>query len=204
MCDDKYKMEQSLIDEMYDLVLREEQEHCIIFSKDSNRVLRFSKERRIGEFIIENGKERASCKFPSKNRNEEHPYLFHSHPRKIRSYPSLEDVVKLLRHPEVYLSVIATRWGIYVIKSNHLSKSFAERYSYLDRDSQMIKYKSEFGIHLDKIGHIENYKGFKDGVYTPVNEREVLYILEHLNEISKITGLEIKFCPWTKLNKSPM
>lgn len=203
MCDDKYRMEQPLIDEMYDLVLKEEQEYCIIFSKDSNRTLRFSRESSVGKLIIENGKERASCIFP-KHDKREHPYLFHSHPRKRRSYPSLEDVVKLLRHPEVFLSVIATRWGIYVIKSNHESREFARKYYKLDKNSQMKKYESKFGIHLKKIGFLENDKGYKNGEFPPLNEKEVDVISQHLEEIAKITGLEIKFCPWKDLNKNPM
>ena len=202
MCDDKYKMEQPLIDQMFDLVFKEEQEHCIIFSKHENRILKFSNKRRIGETKIENEEERASCNFPPKDEGMEHPYLFHSHPMKSRSYPSFEDVVKLLRHPEVYLSVIATRWGIYVLKTTAGSKKYAEKYSSLDKKHQMKKYKEKFGKHLRKIGHLENDKGFKEGNYLSLDESDIEYIKKKLSYISDETKLEIKFCPWNALNKS--
>jgi uncharacterized protein (DUF2344 family) len=100
------------------------------------------------------------------------------------------------------LSVIATRWGIYVLKTTAGSKKYAEKYSSLDKKHQMKKYKEKFGKHLRKIGHLENDKGFKEGNYLSLDESDIEYIKKKLSYISDETKLEIKFCPWNALNIS--
>jgi hypothetical protein len=44
-----------------------------------------------------------------------HPNIFHTHPQTSRSYPSAEDINRLIHHPEVYESHIITWWGIWIL-----------------------------------------------------------------------------------------
>lgn len=202
MCDNKYKMEQDLINKMHHIVNNKEKELCIIFKKDEQNSLYLSNlfnEGKQEEYKDDKGnlKYRAMCIFPSGM----HPYLFHSHPIKSKSYPSNEDIIKLLRHDYIKISVIATRWGIYVIKPTDKSREFALHYSKLNRDDQYDEYKKIFGEYINKLVKIEIKKGYYKGVYTSVLDRDDLdYLYRQLNEISNITGLEIKFCTWRDLN----
>lgn len=206
MCDDYYIMEQSLIDQMYNLVLMQEQEYCIIFHfNEETRVLNFTRKYSVGERVIdENGRERGTCTLPPKGNHLDYPYVFHSHPKNLRSYPSIEDIMKPLRHPEVNLSVIATRWGIYVMKSNNLSRANAIKYSHLDRDEQKKIYVNMINKYLGRFCEVENHKGYYSGNNRPLNDYDISFIRDQLNNISTYTKLELKFCPWKDLNNNPM
>lgn len=206
MCDDYYIMEQPLINQMYDLVLKQEQEYCIIFNfNEETRVLNFSRKHSIGTRVIdENGRERGTCSSPAKDHNKDYPYVFHSHPKILRSYPSIEDIMKLLRHPEVNLSVIATRWGLYVMKSTDESRKNALKYSHLDIIAQKQIYGEMINKYLERFREVENHKGFYSGNNRPLNDNDINFLRIHLNNINTKTNLEIKFCPWKDLNKNPM
>lgn len=200
-CDNKYIMKQDLIKEMYETVVSRTNEICIIFKKDEKSVISFSNLKQEGYFEEYKDKDevkyRGACIYPPGI----YPYIFHSHPTKSRSYPSNEDIIKLFRHQYIKLSVIATRWGIYVIKSSDNSKVFSNKYSNLSRDEQYKIYKELIGVYINKIGKIELKKDYNKGIYCFIlNEEDINYLNRQLNEISKISGLEIKFCPWTKLN----
>jgi len=205
MCDDYYIMKQPLINKMYDLVLNKQEEYCIIFDfNEETRVLDFSDKHTIGTVVIENGKERATCSSPPKGNNLDYPYVFHSHPKHRRSYPSLEDIMKPLRHPEVNLSVIATRWGIYVIKSDEESRTFSLKFSCLDRDTQKEIYEEKLNKYLFEIQKVEDHKGYKEKIYKNLNDYDIKFIREMLDKIREKSKLNIKFCPWKDLNKEPM
>ena len=201
-CDNKYIMKQELIKQMFNLVKDKMNEFCIILKKDENNVISFSsliKEGYFQEYKDDKGeiKYRGACIYP----NGDYPYIFHSHPMKSKSYPRNEDIIKLLRHPEIKLSIIATRWGIYIIKSTEKSKQFASNFSKFSRDEQYEKYKNIFREHINKIFKIEEKKGYYYKIYTFVlNQEDIEYLNRKLSNISNISGLEIKFCPWTKLN----
>lgn len=206
MCDDFYIMEQPLINQMYDLVLNQQQEYCIIFNfNEETRVLNFSREHSIGKRVIdENGRERGTCSLPPKGNHLDYPYVFHSHPKNLRSYPSIEDIMKPLRHPEINLSVIATRWGIYVMKSNDESRANAIKYSHLDRNEQKKIYEKILNKNLNEFYVVENHKGYYSGNNRPLNDNDIIHIKKYLDIISTDTKLKLKFCPWKDLNKVPM
>lgn len=206
MCDDFYIMEQPLINQMYDLVLNQQQEYCIIFNfNEETRVLNFSNRYTIGTSVIgENGSERGTCVLPPKGNHIDYPYVFHSHPKNRRSYPSIEDIIKPLRHHEVNLSVVATRWGIYLIKSNDRAREDSLKYLHLDFFEHKKIYEEMIDKHLYQFWVVENHKGFYSGNNRPLNDNDIKFLRIHLNSINTKTKLEIKFCPWKDFNKEPM
>jgi len=185
-------MKQPLINKMYDLVLNKQEEYCIIFDfNEETRVLDFSDKHTIGTVVIENGKERATCSSPPKGNNLDYPYVFHSHPKHRRSYPSLEDIMKPLRHPEV-------------IKSDEESRTFSLKFSCLDRDTQKEIYEEKLNKYLFEIQKVEDHKGYKEKIYKNLNDYDIKFIREMLDKIREKSKLNIKFCPWKDLNKEPM
>ena len=61
------------------------------------------------------GKWRGSCIY-HKQIHSYPSFIGHTHPIQSHSYPSVEDLFKVLKHQEILVSLIATRWGIWMIK----------------------------------------------------------------------------------------
>lgn len=65
------------------------------------------------ESIVEGKEEnsRGTCLFKSYT-----PVIFHTHPNHLYSYPSMEDVVKIIKNLRIINhSLIATKWGIWIL-----------------------------------------------------------------------------------------
>lgn len=134
----------------------------------------------------EEGKERQSCEYNKKFIKE---YIFHSHPFFSGSYPSKEDVMKVFKHPEIKVSIIATRWGLYTIKNTTLSTS---HYNHIKNTS---KYDELFKYVRDKLRDI----GKINVPDIELTEQQVNIIKTSLESISRKTALAIKFCKWTEI-----
>lgn len=119
-------------------------------------------------------------------------FMYHSHPLTSRSYPSTEDVLKVLKKPGKYLlSIISTRWGIYVIK--HTRESLRQKIE----EQDLQKYKKMISNTLSVIGFMENDKGYKQGVYSSeLKNDELNKINDVLHTIEMNTKLDVKFYKW--------
>lgn len=135
------------------------------------------------------GKVRGMCQYVGNPTQ----YVYHSHPLTSRSYPSVEDVMKMLKRPKRYsLGVVATRWGIYVIRQT--SKSTSQKIE----ENDIEKYKKTISNSLSIIGFMENDKGYKQGVYSSeLKEDELNKINDVLHSIESKTNLDIKFYKWS-------
>jgi len=54
--------------------------------------------------------------------------------------------------------------------------------------------------YIDKIGIMENDKGYKEGTYDDIYPDEEELVEKNLEKIRKITFLRLKFCTWRELN----
>lgn len=201
MCETEYSISKELIDQMHQMVSTEQEEICIILNADTKNKLTFSNIRKTGFRRQDNkpGKTRASCDMPV---NPNFKHIFHFHPKASRSYPSVEDVVYMLRHIEVKLSLIATRWGLYIIKQTPESLDFYNRYRTLDKEDMKEKFGNILKEIIDNLGGLENYKGYKTQQYLPLSNSNINFINKQLKEIRRKTGIKINFCSWSLFNKS--
>jgi hypothetical protein len=82
--------------------------------------------------------------------------------------------------------VIATRWGLYVIKQI--------RGSVTNEEEKWISNQ------LATIGFMENDKGYKENVYeVDISDEEVKRIDEVLKRIEEGTTLDVKFYRWSTI-----
>jgi hypothetical protein len=131
--------------------------------------------------LLSNGKYRAYCKYKSYT-----SVIFHSHPKTSRSYPSYEDIEKVKKHDKIKVSIIATRWGIYVIKKNNT----------------IITDKDKVDKYLKFIYNLENSTGFSKvektlGEFTP-NVEDTLET--YIKKLGYYTGLKFSFYNWSHFN----
>ena len=195
MCDSKYKIEFETLQQMKKYVFEEKEEICLIFDKLDilgEKILALNIDS-LSKGIAKSERERAMCNYKE---GFHHHYLFHSHPILSRSYPSMEDIKKVLKSKYIMVSAVATRWGLYTIKPTSQSHKIAHKWD--DKASEY--FSNQIRKVVDLIGIMENKIGYKNGnlrIITKDEENELQKIISSLN---KLTGLEIKFCSWTSLN----
>ena len=176
------------IRDMKDLVFKYKYEHCI-YLKEKGGVYYFDRNT-----IVKGQQQegRQYCTYRG-------PYaecIFHSHPYISRSYPSTEDILKVMKRDDIKCSIIATRWGIYTIKFTNNSceeyKKYASvGYNYLEDDIKSV---------IDEIGiKVENATGYsKVKKMYPINihDNDIAKINEYLMILEELTKLQFKFYPW--------
>ena len=65
-----------------------------------------------------------------------HFVIFHTHPKESKPYPSIEDIMKLLKHyNKICLSVLFTRWGLWLIFNTDES-NFFQNYDETKKNSE--------------------------------------------------------------------
>lgn len=197
MCDNRYILKENTIKNIYKDVFENDSEKCAYFTIDNENILTIDP-RTItkGEDTeYKQGKTRKFCNYSETNKTN---YIYHSHPKESRSYPSVEDVLKVLKYKDKYrISVISTRWGIYIIKPSIESIKIATKYN----KEQIVEiYNNPLKRLLDKIGKLEDYKGFKNRNYTDIKIEEQNYIIKYMNNITDLTKLKTKFCHWSQFN----
>jgi hypothetical protein len=179
---DKYYILKETYDVMYNHVMNEKTEYCSYLENNDNILyIKQSTLVKGGVETYDKDKIRGMCQYEG----EPTSFIYHSHPVSSRSYPSTEDVIKVLKSPSKYeASVIATRWGIYVIK--HI------RGLMTNEDEKFIS------NNLATIGFMENDKGYKENVYSVgISEDELKKIEEVLKKIEEGTMLDMKFYRWS-------
>ncbi len=195
MCDSKYMIEQNTLEKMKNFVTEEKDELCIILNKveeSGKKILRLNLNSVSIGTRKEQGK-RASCIFSNKYPNI---YLFHSHPFLSRSYPSMEDVIKVLKSKTIMVSIIATRWGIYTIKHTSNSIKIAQLWT----DELRDKFSKDILNIVDEIGIMENNIGYKSGNFRLLNNTEEEKLNNIILRLENVSQMKIKFCSWTLLN----
>jgi hypothetical protein len=175
---------------MFSYVYNEEEEICanlgtILGTIPGTQIRSFIKDSisKGSKELLSNGKSRAYCKYKIYT-----SFIFHSHPKTSRSYPSYEDIEKVKKHVKIKVSIIATRWGIYVIK----------RYD----NTVIITDKDKVEIYLNSIYDLENSTGFSKvektlGELTP-NVEETLKT--YIKKLGYYTGLNFSFYNWSHFN----
>ena len=175
------------IQQMKDFVFNHKVEHCVYLKTNGN--MYYFDKNTISKGQQQQG--RNMCEYRG-------PYaecIFHSHPYISRSYPSREDILKVMKRKEIKCSIISTRWGIYTIKLTNNSYDEYKKYltvgiSYLEKDIKSV---------IDKIGELEDMKGYSkvNQVYpTDINSDDLDTINDYLNALEFITKLNIKFYSW--------
>jgi len=193
----KYCLLRGVVEQLYKMVYTHTLERCsilyVVNNKNGIDYLEYdpSKEK-IG--TKENGRQRCD--------SEDYHHIVHTHPISEYSYPSLEDIWKLVKEPAIKLSVIATTWGIYTLKQK-------EKFKGLDWINDLKANNFEQGFKdwlngvLDDIGRLQDKKRSKninDYILTPVEYQDVNLFLTN---ISNQMDIEIRLYSWDSIRFSP-
>ncbi len=183
----QYYIDKKLINTMYALTL-EELEICgnlKLEEKNKDGLLKLD-DLMVGDIELDVYKKtRLRCK----QKFYTHIF-FHTHPQKTaRTYPSVEDILKCVKRKAI--SIIATRWGLWIIKCESQIK---------DID---IKVLDDL---LKKFYKIENYMGFSRERNTSsksfdefdLRTRQILLndIINRIEEIKGTLGINMKLNLW--------
>jgi hypothetical protein len=137
--------------------------------------------------------------------SENYHYIVHTHPKSEYSYPSVEDIWRLVTEPSIKLSVIATTWGIYTLKQK-------ENFKGMDFLNNLKAYKPgyehEFKHWLDVelhegIGKLQDRKKTRDINDHTLTPTQYMDVNLFLSNISKNLDIEIKLYPWQSIKLSP-
>jgi len=193
----KYCLLEGVVRYLYNSVYTQELERCGILYEVENKngiiYLEYDpKKENIGEKVDS----RQRCD------SEDYHYIVHTHPKSEYSYPSLEDIWRLVTEPAIKLSVIATTWGIYTLKQKEKFKG----HDWLN-DLKAHNYEQGFkdwlkGI-LKDIGNLQYRKRRRDieeHILTPVEYMDVNLFLSYIN---KKMDIEIMLYPWQYIQLSP-
>jgi len=145
-----------------------------------------------GVYEYSPGKFRGTCSHKEYSRN-----IFHSHPRRSYSYPSREDIIKVLKHwGKIVNSVIATKWGVWIISNTNRSNIF--------NPTRINELKNYIDHYLNKIG-IETRNANRDigqDKSNDLTEQNIKLISETCEKLSSKLGLQIILYRWENLKGS--
>lgn len=186
------------ISEMNNFVFSSEVEICINLKWNNQ----YSNDKKVMVLIPESQQKgtrinnRGTC-----NHKYSTPIYFHSHPISSRAYPSMEDILSVIKHSDtVKCSLIGTRWGIYTIKpTNHTSRF----YNHLLKKNEIDKIKNIIKHYIDKIGIIEEVE-FKKGNYSKeeLTLDEMGIINNSFNKLLEKVNIQIKLYSWKEIQES--
>jgi hypothetical protein len=187
MCDEKYALSKETLQWMKQISHSYQDEICSHLINQNN-ILYINNESIStgGKRTDSQGKVRQSCNY-SKNFIKE--YIFHSHPFLSGSYPSKEDTMKVFKHPETKVSIIATRWGLYTIKNTELASSHYKHIKHTSKYDDLFEYVRH---KLQDIGRI-------DASGMELTADQVNIIKSSLEKISRKTAMDINFCKWSEV-----
>ena len=105
---------------------------------------------------------RAACRYDF----SEYPdRLVHTHPIASKPYPSMEDIIKLLKHPNIHESYIVTGIGVWNIMMEGHESIWT---SLSEGDKRQLKKE------IEEIGHKLAYPYLKRGMVDPITDDTVL------------------------------
>jgi hypothetical protein len=181
-----------LVNELRDLVYTKHYEICANLKvKDNYPFLELDNINKGKDRVDSTGKIRKSCEF-----KEMSNILFHTHPKASYSYPSVEDIMKLIkRHGVVERSVIATKWGIWDIKNmNNTSNYCSEAKDVFNRTIQYF---------TDRIGRYTRNKSSassdKSISITPSDDMTI--INDCIYQLQLILNISIKLYLWDAVDR---
>ena len=122
-------------------------------------------------------------------------YKVRSHPFGEHSYPSPEDLMVMVKHRFIKLSVIATNWGVYMIKQNGKKLNYYDTLK--DRIEEVMNDLNEF--LLREIEPIESYLGGRETPHQ-LNYVVIPDVNTRFDFLGDDLGLDIKIYPWFELN----
>lgn len=198
MCDTKYRIEKETLERFKNYVYNTElqdREVCVTLIKydDEKGKTLYIDESSISIGTTKKETGRGSCNWKE---NYQNVYLFHSHPVISRSYPSTEDIIKVIKHAKIMISIVATRWGLYIIKPTENSWKIAHHWN----DDVYKKYFKRVDQELSYIYELENKLGYKNNLYPQISILEENKIKTILERIQRLAYIDIKFCSWRELN----
>jgi len=174
------------------LVFSNNVEYCSVFEEgeivDGHQKLEYSFQDEKRGFKLDN---RQGCATDKKS-----IYKVHTHPFGEHSYPSPEDLLLLVQYKNMKLSVIATNWGVYMIKQTDRKLNYFDTLK--DRLDEVLHSLNNY-IH-EYLGYVEEQLGGRETPHQLVDEAipDVNNILDFL---SNDLGLDIKLYPWKDLLK---
>ena len=197
----KYCLLEEVVQHLYNLVYTQDLERCSILYVTNHK-------NGVDYLGYDINKEQKGFKVDGRQRcdSEDYHHIVHTHPISEYSYPSIEDIWRLVEEPAIKLSVIATSWGIYTLKQKETLKGM----EFLNRlKAYKPGYENEFKSWIDVelhegIGKLQDRKKAKDindNILTPAQYMDVNLFL---NNISKNLDIEIKLYPWQIIKFSPV
>jgi hypothetical protein len=136
-----------------------------------------------GTIVIdkETGKKRNTCQHVEYDR-----VIWHSHPYTAKSYPSAEDVIKIMKN-NIYISIIFTRWGIWQLHYDKVDCSYRDIAIYEAAKTKINGYGNIIYHNTDR-GDLE---------YLDNNALE--YIKRYIDSIWYTYKIYIQFDRWEDL-----
>uniref|UniRef100_A0A6C0CZR6 JAB domain-containing protein n=1 Tax=viral metagenome TaxID=1070528 RepID=A0A6C0CZR6_9ZZZZ len=130
--------------------------------------------------------ERGSCTY-------KHGYrrcIWHTHPYISKSYPSPEDLLKVLKHPDnIKISILFTAWGIWEI-------------SLTDRENIDSNIITHLPYHIDKLQKICDVlykKTYQNKTNYEYSDSKYEFIKNFIISIMEYYPISIIFTPWKDL-----
>lgn len=114
-------------------------------------------------------------------------YIWHTHPNNAKSYPSAEDVLKILKNPVIKISIIFTKWGIWILKC--------------DKYFEILNNSSTYNHHLYRINEFGDniYYATLRGRKNKLSRHDINVINKYIiNLQNRYESLYITFIPWDK------
>lgn len=131
---------------------------------------------------------RGTCNYKNLSSN-----ILHTHPISSYAYPSTEDIMKVLKHHGIIInSLIATKWGIWVIKNTISSNIYSETVK--DRIFHDIKH------YLDQLGNLtktsESERQISNVKSRDLNETDYIFISKMNKKLETKLNLVITLHKW--------
>lgn len=134
-------------------------------------------------------KTRKSCSLPVYK-----SIIFHSHPLSSRSYPSAEDILKVIKnYGKINTSIIGTLWGIWVISNTSSSNGYTEN----SKEVWLNCLNRQIAI----IGKYTTNRNYKQGESKSMKlDEKTKYIVDRvISDIEKMSKLSIKLYSWNEV-----
>ena len=189
----KYCLLKGVVEYLQNVVYTQELERCSILDE-----VDYKNDTIYLEYIPE--KENIGIKVDDRQRcdSDNYHYIVHTHPISEYSYPSVEDIWRLVEEPSIKLSVIATSWGIYTLKQKEKFKGMC----FLNNlKTHKPGYEKEFKAWVDVelhegIGRLQDRKRGRNRNDHTLTQVEYQDVNLYLNNISDNLDIEIKLYPW--------
>ena len=128
---------------------------------------------------------------------------FHTHPLSELSYPSFEDITRVMNN-DLDVSIIATRYGIYILKPpnyddvvSHFKNKFSKHKDHFKQYKDWMDKDPLF--HLYTLEYNKGFNRSREIFPTEIANSEERYIQDIMNAISRESEITIKFYSWDKI-----